>query len=305
MHLRYDDDFVEAAVSTAASGKRPGVPALQIRRFHGARERCYSVPDPDERNAAFFKLHLDWFREWGLEKLLLDLLDEFPLIAPALDTLAFRKARAKKDEAAELYVSPENGRSAVVAMRPERFERDEAARHFLRHEFMHLGDMVDPAFGYRPELRGHGLTGSQERIARERYRLLWDITIDGRLGREMEQARHRAQFDHAFCFWPDPRREEVFSALWTMRSPRHEALTALAADPRELGHTARPLPGGACPLCGFSTFHWAEPEELPEACLRRIERDAPGWRRDSGLCHRCSEIYTATEGLEFPPTVCL
>ena len=113
MNLRYDDDFVEAAVFTVASGKRPGVPSSQIRRFHGARERCYSILDPDERNAAFFKLHLEWFREWGLEKLLLDLLNEFPLIAPALNTLAFRKVRAKKDEAAELYVSAESGRSAI------------------------------------------------------------------------------------------------------------------------------------------------------------------------------------------------
>src|SRR6185503_10111400 len=99
MILRYDEDFVEAALFIATSGKRLGVPPLQIRRFHSERERCYKVLDPDARNARFFKLHADWFREWALEKLLLDLLDEYSLIAPALNTLAFRKARAKKDEA--------------------------------------------------------------------------------------------------------------------------------------------------------------------------------------------------------------
>src|SRR5262245_47783425 len=153
MNLRYDDDFIESAVFTVTSRKRADVPVLQVRRFHSARERCYSILDSDERNAAFFSLHFDWFREWGLEQLLLGEVNEYPLLATTLNTLAFRKARTKKDEAAELYVSPENGRSGVVAMRPERFERDEAVHLFLRHEFMHLSDMVDPAFGYVPGLR--------------------------------------------------------------------------------------------------------------------------------------------------------
>lgn len=293
MLLRYDDDFVEAAVFVAAGGGRPGVPSLQIRRFHGARERCYSILDPDERNAAFFKLHLDWFREWGLEKLLLDLASERPLLAPALNTLAFRKVRSKKDEAAELYVSAENGRSAVVAMRPERFERDETVRHFLRHEFMHLSDMVDPAFGYLPELRTqHGGPGHQ-RIARDRYRLLWDITIDGRLGRTTEIDRHRAAFGQTFWFWSPDKQAGVFLELSTSRHPRHDHLVALASDPRDLAHADQPLPGGACPLCGFSTFEWADAGTLEEDIRTAIEREFPHWTPAQGACLRCAEVYSS------------
>jgi hypothetical protein len=78
MQLRYDEDFVEAAVFLCASGRRKGVPALQISRFHRQREKPYSIADPDDRNAAFFRVHLDWFREWGLEADLRAVLAEFP-----------------------------------------------------------------------------------------------------------------------------------------------------------------------------------------------------------------------------------
>lgn len=295
MHQRYDDDFVESAVFLAASGRR-SVPAAHIRRFHIERERCYSVLDPDERNAAFFKLHLDWFREWGLEKLLLDLLHEYPLLPPALTTLAFRKVRMKKDEGAELYVSAENGRSAVVAMRPERFESDEAVRHFLRHEFMHLSDMVNPAFGYSPDVRGPAGNPSHQRIVRERYRLLWDITIDGRLGRAADSERHRAVFDQAFWFWPEDKRGEVFSRLWAPESPRHDELLTLASDPRDVTHADEPLPGGACPSCGFSTFEWADVDALGEGVRAAILRAFPRWSAARGVCQRCAEVYATANG---------
>ena len=182
MHLRYDDDFVEAAVFLCASGRRPGAPALQVRRFHAERERCYTVADPDERNAAFFKVHLGWFREWGLEQLLTGLLAEYPLLPGALNVLAFRQARTKNEEGAELYVSA-GVRNAMVALRMDRLERDRPLLRFLRHEFMHLHDMVDPAFAYSRQIHLPTHNQTQQRITRERYRLLWDITIDGRLTR--------------------------------------------------------------------------------------------------------------------------
>src|SRR5262249_54180805 len=148
---------------------------------NGEREKLYSILDPDERNAAFFRMNLAWFREWGLERLLVTLLKEFPLLPPALNLLVFRKARSKNEEGAELYVSAETGRNGVLAVLTERFGQDGPLTSFLRHELMHLQDMVDPAFGYSPHLDLPGKTAAQQRLMRERYRLLWDITIDGRL----------------------------------------------------------------------------------------------------------------------------
>ncbi|MDO8545250.1 MAG: hypothetical protein Q7S40_32820 [Opitutaceae bacterium] len=296
MQLRYADDFVEGAVFICANRRRCGPPPLQIRRFHLAREKLYSILDPDARNTAFFNLQLEWFREWGLEKMLVGPADEFPLLRRMLNALVFRRARIQRDEGAELYVGPENGRSGVVALRIERFDRPDELACFLRHEFAHVNDMLDPAFGYSPEVHLPGRNAAQQRLTRERYRLLWDIAIDGRLtaasratlgGRE----QHRVAFDHVFGFWPESRRNEVFDALWVDRQPRHADLLAIASDPRGLDSTHEPVPGAACPLCGFATFAWAGAHGLSAPTRAAICAEFPHWAPDQGACRRCVEIY--------------
>jgi hypothetical protein len=309
MHLRYDDGFVEAAVFLCASGRRPGTPALQIRRFHAERERCYSVTDPDERNAAFFKVHLDWFREWGLEQLLTGLLKEYPLLPGALNVLAFRQARGRNEEGAEMYVSS-GVRNAMVALRMDRLECDEPLLRFLRHEFMHLHDMVDPAFAYSPQVHLPTHNQSQQRITRERYRLLWDITIDGRLtraGRETvsRQEQHRALFERAFAFWPEEKRRIVFESHWNNPAPRHASILAIASDPRDLNHAQEPLPGGSCPLCHFSTFEWADMSALTSETLTTLRAQFLQWTPEQGACRRCVEIYEIAGKHEVPATICV
>ena len=308
MQLRYDEDFIEAAAFLCASGRRKGVPSLQILRFQREREKLYSILDPDERNTAFFKLHLDWFREWGLEKLLTDLLKEFPLLSEKLSVLVVRKTRNKNDDGAELYVNETGQRSAILALRPESFERDAALRDYVRHEFTHLSDMLDPAFGYAPTLDLPGLNGAQQRLARERYSLLWDITIDGRLvaaghapmaGRE----QHAAAFTRGYSFWPAEKQTEVFDSLWLGTTPRHSDFMALIADPRGLSDAHRPAPGGSCPLCDFPTFIWADAEALQPEILTRVTAEFSAWTPEQGLCGRCLETYQAAAALGEPPVL--
>jgi hypothetical protein len=62
LQLLYDEDLVESVILFYASGRRMGVPPLQIRRFHHEREKLYSLPDPEERNAAFFRPHTSWLQ---------------------------------------------------------------------------------------------------------------------------------------------------------------------------------------------------------------------------------------------------
>src|SRR5215471_15379555 len=119
MQLRYDEDLVEEAVLLSASARRPGPPALQVARFHRLREKLYSILDPEERNTAFFKFHLDWFCEWGLAKLLIGSVTEFALLQTSLTFLIIRKSRVKSDDGTELYVNEAGERTGVVALRPE------------------------------------------------------------------------------------------------------------------------------------------------------------------------------------------
>jgi hypothetical protein len=298
MRLHFDEDFLEIAVFTCATGKAWKIPSMQITRFHRERERLYRIADADERNAAFFDLHFEWFREWGLEKFLTTIIAEYPHLEPQLQLLAFRKARAKSDEAAALYVNAETGRHGVVAFRAERFDEPEPLGRFLRHEFTHLHDMVDPAFGYTPELHAPGFSSAQRRLARDRYRLLWDITIDARLARagratQTPRAAHEAAFQRAYGFWPEEKRAQVFGELWNARQPQHRRLAELASDPRDLAHVQGPIPGSSCPLCGFPTFAWAPQIEAKDALqlIAAIRRDFPNWLPDHGVCARCVEIY--------------
>jgi hypothetical protein len=298
MQLRYDEDFIEAAVFLCASGRRKGVPALQIGRFHREREKLYGILDPDERNAAFFRLQLDWFREWGLEQPLTDLLNEFPLVRQQLGVLAIRKTVRKNEEGTELYVNEAGQRTGLVALRQERLTDDAALRAYLRHEFTHLHDMLNPEFGYSPELDLPGFNPAQKRLARERYRLLWDTTIDGRLmaaGHPPAQTyeQHAAAFAQGYSFWAGQKQAETLNSLWQCRSPRHADLLALIANPRGLREAHRPAPGASCPLCDFPTFNWADVTVLAPEILARIAGEFPAWAPEQGLCDRCRETYEA------------
>lgn len=305
MQFRYDEDFIEAAVFVCASGRR-GTPALQVSRFHREREKLYSIFDPDDRNTAFFKLHLEWFREWGLEKVLTETLNDFPLLTQDLSLLAVRQTRSKTDEGAELYVNQAGSRSAILALRPESFAQDSFLRNYLRHEFMHLNDMVDPHFGYSPVLELPGLNSAQQRLARERYRLLWDMSIDGRLAAKgccpmQTRQQHAAAFDRGYSFWAEEKRTEVFDSLWNSKAPCHSEFLSLIADPRGLRDAHRPAPGASCPLCEFPTFAWAAEDGVSDDILRRIQLEFPHWQAGQGLCNRCLESYEAASKYSSTP----
>jgi hypothetical protein len=310
MKLLFDDDLVEGVVRLCAAGQRADLASLQIRRFHAERERCYQVLDPDERATAFARVHWSWFAEWGFEKFLAGVLARFPALDGKLTALAFRKARGRHDEAAELYCDADQRRRAIVSLRPERFADDAALARFLHHELAHLADMVDEEFAYSPELGGAGRTASQLRLVRERYRLLWSVSIDGRLTRRglttvADEAQRRTEFDQAFTFLVETRRAELFAALWSGWLATHQALLEIAADPRDLHDQHVQVPGAQCPLCGFAAFQWSDGGKLRPAAQARIRAEFPGWREGEAICARCAEMYDAIAGLEYPATVCL
>ena len=183
-------------------------------------------------------------------------------------------------------------------MRPERLAREPDLGAFLRHELMHLQDMIDPAFGYVPELPVLGPSLNQQRLARERYRRLWDVTIDGRLTRNgqgaMATRSHRwSEFRDTFAGWPEPRQQEAFDSLWTHCAPTHSLLVQLACDPVLVQPASGPRQGALCPLCGFPTFAWADETGLLPDAIDRIRAEFPLWLPQHGSCARCAAIYRA------------
>ena len=115
-------------------------------------------------------------------------------------------------------------------------------------------------------------------LLRERYRVLWDATIDGRLCREGllgagARAVRLSEFARAFPMLRE--RTQAAFAPW-FDGPRltHAAIVAFIQEP--LG------PGTAdearCPLCRLPTCVLERgPAGLDRDVWRAIERDHPGW----------------------------
>lgn len=301
MKTEYHADFLESAIACCTAGRRKGLSSMLIARFNLERERVYRVGNADEREDAFQQLHLKWFRDWGLEDVLRQFTSGLVPFASSLISLTYRKARSRQDEGAELYTNAAGERRAVIALRGERFDDDATLEVFLRHEVFHLRDMLDPEFGYEPGLNIPGITQTQQRLATERYRVLWDAAIDARLAREghalaTPREKHAALIDRAFSFWPAERRAEAFARVWSGRGLDHALLAGFARDPRGHDH-AGPAPGQPCPLCGMPTFAWAGAESLAPVG-RIIRREFATWKPEQGACGRCAEVYGAALALD-------
>jgi hypothetical protein len=147
--------------------------------------------------------------------------------------------------------------------------------------------MLDPAFAYEPEIRLPDSPPAELDLLRERYRVLWDITIDGRLNHE--RSPRLAEFQKALPAVSEKR----FDELWSKR-PSHPELVALA---KSVLNRAVKTPGAPCPLCKFPTFAWAN--EFADDAIRR---DFPRWLPEHGCCARCAELYSM-HPLEQPATL--
>jgi hypothetical protein len=297
-------------VNLGAAGRLPNVASTEVQAFHRDRERCYTTDSPDARAEAFARLHLDWFRRWGLSGRLESAIAPFPELPAGLAAFVFRRARGRHDEGAELYEAADGLRRAVLALRPDRFLSEPGLSGFIHHELALITDMISPAYGYSPNLGDAGMSPARLRLAKERYRILWAIRADGRLagrgllGRAGPDER-RAEFGKAFGFLPEPGRSSVFQALWDGSLSTHAELVRLAVDPRGHGFSHEATPGAPCPLCGFPAFSWSNAASLRPAAAERIAREFPDWNSDEPICARCAEIYNAVTGIEYPPTVCV
>lgn len=280
MNLTYDSDLIEGVVFLESRR----LPGLLAQRYHRARTKLYALPE-DDRADAFFQFHLDWFRSLGLEDRVLSALKQFPIIRQRAATLLVRKAVSKKDEGAELFVRAD-ANNVAVALRSERFF-EPGFEQWLAHELCHISDMLDPSFAYEPEIRLPDAPPAELDLLRERYRVLWDITIDGRLNQE--RPKRLAEFQKAMPALSEKR----FDELWSKR-PSHPELVALA---KSVLVRAVKTPGAPCPLCKFPTFVWADAPPVGN-----IRQDFPHWLPEHGCCARCAELYSM-HPLEQPATL--
>ncbi|MCK6486031.1 MAG: hypothetical protein HUU22_04180 [Phycisphaerae bacterium] len=281
------------------------------RAYHREFAACYDTPDPVKRDEAFRALHEKWFDRLKFQSLLQDSIAEFPRVRDNVQRMAVAAARGRNGASMELFGGP--GRYAVAAAIPaDLFSEPDAFRYWARFELMHIDDILDPAFQFTGTVRPTGPTQASESLVRDRFAVLWAISIDERLAARglfppSVETRRKSEFARAFGLNAPDVVDAEFAAMRGRLAGRvtHTQLIEWSKPSRisdaapltDSTRAATPVPGSACPACRFPTFDWA-PAELVDSVAAMVSAELPHWNRHDGLCGRCAELYRSRQ----PPT---
>lgn len=294
----YDPKLVEDAVfySQGASNIAPELAT--------ERNRIYDAAKPEARDESFRELYRTWFHRLGLREPIDIALREQPLVTTRVNHCYVLCATHAKQEGAELFVASDpvsreiQQRNLRLLIRPATLLRAGHVMEFLRHELFHIADMLDPAFAYEPILPKADGGPTYDTLITNRYRVLWDVTIAGRmLRRGWCAAAVRAQelnnFVQAFAML-NGQCEERFQRFFDAAEPRHAELAAFAFAPRIATDNLsnQGVAGTHCCLCRFPTHAFvSEPARLGAEVLAAINEDFPDWAPAKGLCVQCADLY--------------
>ncbi len=298
--VRYDPRLIEEAVLLGLKGHP------ESKRYFRERNRLYEIENPEERERNFQQLDRQWFIHLGLAAPIEQAIDEQRSLESSTRYCLVAPARKRTEEEAELFVIPEEGLKGKeqptvrILLRPESFLKPSALLTFLRHEFLHITDMLDPVFGYQPSLPSNEGGPAYDALLRERYRVLWDATIDGRMVRRRWlpaslRTQHLDYFSRTFSMLGE-QTEQHFSSFFDIEPHTHSMLVAFALNPgaTTLAGTLQSHAGGRCALCRFPTHSFEpHPEGLDKNVVDEIKGDFPGWQPSLGLCRQCADLYRA------------
>ena len=229
-----------------------------------------------------------------------------------------KRAINKVDEGSNVLNRVSGNPLIEMRVLASRFSNPEEAQEldaFLIQEFMHAKDMVDPEFDYEDAfIPGNP---SVKNLITARFRLLWNMYVDSRLGRMgvvasiPKEGRYR-EFDNFYRKVPEKQRKGIFEGLWKTEKLTHEELLSMATDldtlmskyvdPGEMTDEDKDyihLQGSPCPLCKFPTYNWVDdPESIcDEMVIEAIQIDFPDWESRDGACDRCVEVYELRAGV--------
>ena len=297
----YDSRLVEEAVLLRAAGHP------EENQFRRVRNRIYEHADNEEQEKRFHDFHADWFHRFKLGGPITAALEEQPSLIRDTGCCCVIFASSAQDEGADLHeardsrlADHEATRMILLKIKPNTLLDPSSLQTFLRHEFMHIADILDPQFGYTSLLPKSEFGPAYENLVRERYRVLWDARIDGRLFRrgwapEGIREKRLAEFAATLSI-SDREAEEKFRLFFDSDSQTHSDLMTFAVNPgtkidRSLGGKPQARP---CPLCCFPSFSIIEGAVgLSTEARDEIAVDFPAWRPEQGLCCQCADLYRA------------
>lgn len=303
LKVEFEPSLAEEVVLRAIEAQ----PLPERAAFRRERNDLYRVADQELREVLFRELHGRWFRVLDLGVRIIQVLGEFPILCHGAQRCLVLPARNREEEGADVVreglqrtCANERRPHIVIRIRSASLLNEETLLPLLRRELGHVADMLDPDFGYHPELPPMDRTPSLDNLLCARYRVLWDTSIDGRLvakgflPAEVENLRRR-EFVATFPMLKDGV-DSAFSRFFHLQRPCHRDLLEFAQNPRGgsvPGHRTERA-AGPCPLCGFpSTSFYAWGAELPREVVLLIQADFPAWSTESGLCVQCADMYSS------------
>jgi hypothetical protein len=310
----YDPLLVENIVYKGLAEREKNGDFALYEAYHEQRDDIYDL-EQEMRPERFRDLDNDFFNRLGYDRFLVEMLYEFPDVKEKIEEVHVRRATSKENEGSNVV---DDGKKVIIRLYSEQFIEGKKICKVLRHELMHVSDMLNEGFGYKREL--YDCSPMEERIIRDRYRLFWDICVDGRLereGRETIATREdrKKEFVSFFSKIPEKTRDLIFERMWSGKEPlTHNKMIDLSRDvkrlivattgngPKDLSALEEeiekmgPLPGTPCPLCGFPTFDWVEEMGDGKEIVKVIKEDFPDWSAHDSLCSRCAEFYQSRAG---------
>ena len=298
MTIHYEPRLIEEAVFHAQRD------SYVSREPEDARNRIYEISDADERERLFNEINSSWFVRLGLGQTVEQALQEQTIVTAEVEACFIVCATQTKEEGAELFVAADKPvdayarRTLRVLLKPESLLDAKSLMTFLRHELFHIADMLDPAFAYEPTLPKAEGGPTYDTLITNRYRVLWDVTIDGRMARRgwcdiAVRAQQLRDFQQAFPMLSE-NSEELFASFFDAEQPKHADLAAFAFDPRAASGALihQSAAGTHCPLCKFPTHSFEpKPGQLSDQILQAITADFPSWQPSLGLCAQCADLY--------------
>ncbi len=240
MHIELDPRLLEAVVFLEMRRREQRGEQALFRDYRGRVDAIYDLSADDEgRDIAFRDVHAGFFERLGFDQAIRGYLEEFPLLRRELDRITFLKAPSRREEGADLFVRLDEGggglhhRTAVLHLRAETFLDTDKLPILLRRELYHVSDMVEPAFGYEPDLGDIGESIAQENLIRDRYRVLWNLYIDARLARAGRAPavilrQPQSVLERAFDSLGARNTKAIFETVSNATSLTHSDLLALA-----------------------------------------------------------------------------
>jgi hypothetical protein len=291
--LQFDPRLVEDAVLLAIEEAT----VETRRRFRRERDPLYEIGDPERKESSFQEVHGRWFVILGLAAPVRRVLARHPSIAEGTSRCLVLPVLRAREEYADLQSDQRDEPQPVLLLRlrvTTLVDRDRLLP-LLHHELLHIADMLDPEFGFEPWIGGREEGPTMENLLRERYRALWDVTIDGRLAAAGElppnrKDLRRRDFLNAFPMLGEAS-ESLFERFFDGPRPTHAELAAFAATPVPVGGNRAV---GRCSLCRMPSARLhSNPTRLEPQVQKAIRHDFPDWRPDRGLCLQCADLYAA------------